>query len=212
MDQSVAPSTGEIAIVLENKRTICFFVIYLECTYSNRFCMINNREKFEVSSRTVMADQWFLWAGYYFKVRGGCGTFLEVSSVLVLAKQSAVFSGTILKVFFDFNFEKIPSVPLRKKYCFKRTRDYAHLGRTMDCLLNRLETDTRRQREEHWTKKSLVLLQRFFFMVTRFQLIWLDIFVERVNREEKSHVHWTNRYILEHEQRRKKVKTVFYVY
>ena len=36
-----------------------------------------------------------------------------------------------------------------------------------------------------------------FFAVTRIRLIWFDIFLARVNWEEKSHADWTNRHILE---------------
>ena len=43
-------------------------------------------------------------------------------------------------------------------------------------------------------KKSLL---RRFFAVTRIRLILLDIFAERVNREEKSHADWTNWHILD---------------
>ena len=38
----------------------------------------------------------------------------------------------------------------------------------------------------------------------RIRLIKLDIFVERVSREEKSHADWTNRHISEQENREEK--------
>ena len=37
---------------------------------------------------------------------------------------------------------------------------------------------------------------------------WLDILVERVNREEKSHADWTNRHILEQINREEKESTL----
>ena len=52
-------------------------------------------------------------------------------------------------------------------------------------LFSRLETDTRRKREEHWRKK-VCSCSEGFFAVTRIQLISLNIFVEQVNRKKKS--------------------------
>ena len=46
-------------------------------------------------------------------------------------------------------------------------------------------------------KKKCLLLLRSSFAVTRIWLIWLDLFLARVNREEKCHADWTNRHILE---------------
>ena len=48
---------------------------------------------------------------------------------------------------------------------------------------------------------------RSFFAVKRIRLIWLDIFVERLNREEKSNADWTNRQILEQIEREETKKT-----
>ena len=74
------------------------------------------------------------------------------------------------------------------------------VGLTTDCLFSRVETDARRKREKHWIKK-FALVAKFFFAVTRIRLIWLDILIARVNREEKNHAEsladWTNRHILE---------------
>ena len=55
---------------------------------------------------------------------------------------------------------------------------------------------TRREKEKCIEEKSLLLL-RIFFAVTRIRQNWLDVFVEQVNREEKSHADWTNWHILE---------------
>ena len=46
-------------------------------------------------------------------------------------------------------------------------------------------------------KRKKFALVRRFFAVARIRLIWFDIFLEQVNREEKSHIDWTNRHILE---------------
>ena len=45
-----------------------------------------------------------------------------------------------------------------------------------------------------------------FFPIIRIRLIWLDAFVERVNREEKSHADWTNRHILKQNREEKNTK------
>ena len=42
-----------------------------------------------------------------------------------------------------------------------------------------------------------MLLLQSFFAVTRIKLIWLDIFLAGVNREEESRADWTIRHILE---------------
>ena len=67
---------------------------------------------------------------------------------------------------------------------------------TIDMLFSRLETETqaRRKREQHW-RKEVYSCGKFFFAVTRIRLIWLDIFLTLVNREEKSHADWTNWHI-----------------
>ena len=66
---------------------------------------------------------------------------------------------------------------------------------SIDSLFSKLETNARRKREEHWRKK-VCSCSEVFFVVTRIPLIWLDIFLARVNCEAKRHADWTNRHIL----------------
>ena len=71
-------------------------------------------------------------------------------------------------------------------------------------VISKPDTNAGRKTDEDWRKKFALVAK--FFAVTCTRLNWLEIFVERVNREEKSHADWTNRRILEqmnHEEKDK---------
>ena len=54
----------------------------------------------------------------------------------------------------------------------------------------------RGEKEKSIEEKEVVLVAKVF-AITRVWLIWFDTFLEQVNGNEKMHVDWTNRYILE---------------
>ena len=69
------------------------------------------------------------------------------------------------------------------------------------------QIETRGKKEKSNEEKKFVFFAKFF-AVTRIWLIWLDIFVERVNSQKKSHADWTNRHMLEQMNHEKKRQTV----
>ena len=88
--------------------------------------------------------------------------------------------------------------PLFRIRCYIPVPTYC---RAKDSLLINKTRNRRVEKKRKALKKKSLLLLRSFFAVTRIRLIWLDIFLARVNREEKgqaeSHADWTNRHILE---------------
>ena len=50
-----------------------------------------------------------------------------------------------------------------------------------------------------------------FFAIKRIRLIWLDILIEWVNREEKTHADWMNQHIFE-EMNRERQNCQFQAY
>ena len=78
----------------------------------------------------------------------------------------------------------------------------------IDFLFSRRLDEKQTRGKKRRALKMFAFVQRFF-AETRIRLIRLNIFVERVNRVEKSHVDWANWHILEQMNREeKKDKTV----
>ena len=103
--------------------------------------------------------------------------------------------------FSDFYFSTPHPIYYPRNIRVKRMRPNCQCGRPARLnhrlFISRLETDARRKKRGALKKKKVALAVKFFCSHAYSTDLIGHIVIELVNREEKSHADWTNRYTLE---------------
>ena len=144
----------------------------------------------------IVRGRWPIWYIYF------CPMVIQIRSKMIILQSFLHCKLKFLILFSAAHFfytHSAVNLILVNSFCL-----------TINFLFSRLETDARRKKEEHWRKKVSSCCE--FFSVTRIRLIWLDIFVEPANSEEKKSL-WLDEsaYFRTSESWRKKDKTVSFL-